>query len=250
MKLKLVKKIEEASGTKSFFWEPEKYVGYLPGQYYYFTLPKLNHPDPRGATRHFTLSSSPTDGKTLRNTTRIREESGYKQSLDELTVGSEIEGDGPNGTFILNDNQEGVQIFLAGGIGITPFRSMIRYATDKKLTVPIYLIYSNSHPEEIAFKKELEQMAKENPNFKVAMTVSKPEESLPAGKAGKTKWSGLTGRIDEKLLKSQIENWQLAIEDCNWWVCGPPPMVDAMEQVFGKLNINPGQIRSEKFTGY
>ena len=101
MRLVLVDKKTEAEGTKSFFFEPEEIVSYLPGQYFYFTLPKLKFPDERGDTRHFTLSSSPTEGKTLRITTRVREESGFKKTLDELPFGSNLEGRGPNGTFYI-----------------------------------------------------------------------------------------------------------------------------------------------------
>src|SRR3989337_2125381 len=155
MKLTLLEKKDEAKGTKSFFWETEKPVSYLPGQFFYFTLPSLKYPDPRGATRHFTLSSSPTEGENLRSTTRIREESGYKKTLNELPLGSVIEGEGPNGKFLLDENEKGPFVFLAGGIGITPFRSMMKFATDKKLSVPIQLIYSNSIPEEIAFRPEI-----------------------------------------------------------------------------------------------
>ncbi len=243
MKLKLLEKRDEAKGTKSFFWQPEKTVDYLPGQYFYYTLPSLTFPDPRGATRHFTISSSPTEGNILRLTTRIREESGFKKSLDALPKEAEIEGEGPNGTYILNDNEEGIQVFLAGGIGITPFRSMIKYATDKGLKIPIYLVYSNSLPEEIVFKDELKELESKNLNLKTALTVSKPEES-------KEKWNGLTGRIDEKLLQKLIDDWKLRIEDCTWWVCGPPGMVDAMQTVLGNLKISAGKIRTEKFTGY
>ncbi|MEK7188269.1 MAG: FAD-dependent oxidoreductase, partial [Patescibacteria group bacterium] len=155
MKLKLIKTIDEAKGTKSFFWKPEKQVSWLPGQFFYFTLPKLKYPDPRGTTRHFTISSSPTEGNLLRNTTRIREESGYKRTLNELNVGEIIEGEGPNGTFILDENSSIPQVFLAGGIGITPFRSFIKYNLDKNLQIPMHLIYANSIPEEITFGKEL-----------------------------------------------------------------------------------------------
>src|SRR3989304_2629038 len=98
MKLTLVEIKDEAKGTKSFFWKPENPVSYIAGQNFYLPLPTLKYPDPRGATRHFTLSSSPTEGEILRQTTRIREESGYKKTLNELTVGSVIEGEGPNGT--------------------------------------------------------------------------------------------------------------------------------------------------------
>ena len=81
------------------------------------------------------------------------------------------------------------------------------------------------------------------------MTVTKPEESLPA-QAGKEKWSGLTGRIDEKLLKSLNTKYNILNTNPTWWVCGPPPMVDAMELALNKLQVLTGHIRSEKFTGY
>ena len=239
MKLKLVEKRDEAKGTKSFFWETEKPVNYLAGQYFYFTLPSLNYPDPRGATRHFTLSSSPTEGNLLRNTTRIREESGYKKTLDELEIGTLIEGEGPNGTFILDEAEPGPHVFLAGGIGITPFRSMIKYAADKNLNTQIHLIYSNSIPEEIAFRAEFDGLAKSWPNLKLDMTVTKPEES-------KEPWKGLTGRIDENVIQKLVPD----INNNIFWVCGPPAMVEAMEQTLGKLNLSSGKVRSEKFTGY
>lgn len=239
MKLTLLEIRDEAKGTKSFFWRPEKPVSYLAGQYFYFTLPSLKYPDPRGATRHFTLASSPTEGEILRNTTRIREESGYKKTLNELPAWSVIEGEGPNGTFLLDENEKGPFVFLAGGIGITPFRSMMKFATDKKLSIPMHLIYSNSIPEEIAFKAEVEGFAQENPNIKVDLTISKPEES-------KEKWGGLTGRIDENLIRKLVADVTAPI----FMVSGPPPMVDAVEQALGKLGLGAGRVRSEKFTGY
>lgn len=241
MKLKLVKKQTEARGTKSFFFEPEKKIDWLPGQFYYFTLPKLNYPDPKGATRHLTISASPTEGSLIRLTTRVREESGFKKTLDELALGEIIEGEGPSGTFILDEAEKDQKhVFLAGGIGITPFRSIIKYLVDKKLKTPIHLIYSNSVPEEIAFRKELMDWAKKYPNIRVDMTITKPEES-------KEKWTGLTGRIDEKLLSNLITE---SLNNFVFWLCGPPAMVDAMEAVLGKLNVPLANVRSEKFTGY
>jgi ferredoxin-NADP reductase len=241
MKLKLIEVKDEAKGTKSFFWEPEKIVKWLPGQYYYFTLPAMKYPDPRGSTRHFTISSSPTEGNLLRLTTRIREESGFKKTLSELPVGSVIEGEGPDGTFVFEESSA-PNVFVAGGIGITPFRSMIKYLVDKNLKTPTYLIYSNSVPEEIAFRQEFEDWGK-NPNIKVAITVTRPEES-------KEKWNGLTGRVDEAMIKNLLAQWGLDVTKVTFWLCGPPTMVDAMEEVFGKLGITSGKVRSEKFTGY
>jgi len=249
VKLKLAKRIKEADNIYSLYWEPQNKITYLPGQYYYFTLPNLKYSDPRGATRHFTLSSSPSEEGLIRFTTKIREESGYKKTLFELKIGTEIEGEGSNGTFILDENEKGNHVLIAGGIGITPFRSFIKYNIDKKLTdIKIHLIYSNSTPEEITFKNELEEWSKSNDNIKIAMTITKPEENkqnLPAGRQG---WNGLTGRIDEKMIKKLTTNYKL--QTTKFWLCGPPPMVEAMERTLLNLKISPGHIRSEKFTGY
>lgn len=232
MKLKLVEKKDEAKGTVSFFWEPEKPINYVPGQYFYFTQPALKYPDPRGATRHFTLSSSPTEGTLLRNTTRIREESGFKKSLNELPLGAIINGEGPNGTFVLNEQATTPQIFIAGGIGIAPFRSIIKYAFDKKLEVPIYVIYSNSDSD-FAFGAELKEIDAKSDSIKV--------EFFDSSKSG---------HLDEIQIKKFVENWKLKIENCVFWLCGPPPMIDAMEEALSKMKIAFGHVKSEKFTGY
>lgn len=233
MKLKLVEVKEEAKGTKSFSWEPEKKFDYLPGQYFYFTLPNLTFPDPRGTTRHFTLSTSPTEGEIIKNTTRVREESGYKKTLLSLPVGSVIDGEGPNGTFVLDENDPNPEIFIAGGIGITPFRSMIKYAADKSLNNQIYLIYSNTNLEDAAFKDELSQISKAHPNIHVEFFVTSK-----------------LGHLDELKITQFLTKWDLDISKPTWWLCGPPPMVDSMEQILGKLQIPLGKVRVEKFTGY
>lgn len=253
MKLRLKNVKLEAKGTKSFFWEAENKITYLPGQYFYFTIPNLKYPDPRGNTRHFTISSSPTEENLIRNTTRIRESSGYKKTLNELPIGSKIQGEGPNGTFILDENEKGVHVLIAGGIGITPFRSFIKYNIDKQSLadsvgkelkdIKLHLIYANSVPEEIAFQKELEEWAKNNENIKVEMTVSHPEQS-------QKKWGGLAGRIDESMIKKLVKKWSLNIKNLNFWITGPPPMVEAVEKALGSLQITSDKVRSEKFTGY
>jgi ferredoxin-NADP reductase len=280
MKLKLVKVKKEAEDTKSFFWEPEKKVNYLPGQFFYFTLPKLKYKLPRaksprysppplagskslftapprrslnensrGPTRHFTLSSSPTEGEIIRFTTRMRAGSGLKRTLGELKINSEIEGEGPNGTFILDERETGPHVFLAGGIGITPFRSIIKYYLDKNLPIPMHFIYSNGTPGQITFRKELEKWAKGRKNLKVDMTITRPDEgkrNLPAGRTSRQEWEGLTGRIDEEMIKKLVSN----LSKPTFWITGPPGFVEAMETVLGRLGITSDKIRSEKFTGY
>lgn len=232
MKLTLIKKIDEAKGVKSFFFKPEKIISFSPGQYLYYTLPKLNYPDSRGATRYFTIASSPTEIDSIRLTTKIREESGYKKTLDELSIGEIIQTDGPDGTFFFDENEKGPHVFLAGGIGITPARSMIKYVVDKKLENPIYLIYSNSD-NDITFKKELDKIAKKNLNIKIHYVVSSTE-----------------GHLDQAKMESIMDDWNLNNVKPIWWICGPPGFNDAMEDILGKMKVPSGQIRSEKFTGY
>jgi glycine betaine catabolism B len=243
MKLKLVKVRDEAKGTRSFFWEPEKHIKYLPGQFYYFTLPRLLKSDSRGPTRHFTLSSSPTESESdglIRFTTRMRKQSGYKISLYALKKGDIVEGEGPNGTFILDENASGRHVFIAGGIGVTPFRSIMKYLVDKDLrTSDIQLVYSNSVPEEIAFKRELESWCDNRENMTVDMTITKPGNTT-------SKWYGLEGRIDKGMLRRLISDPQ----NLTYWLCGPPPMIDAMEVLLKNINVPSSRVISEKFTGY
>lgn len=235
MKLKLVKKASEARGTKSFVWESENKINFLPGQYLYYTLPKLNYPDDRGATRHFTISSSPTE-ENIVLTTRIREESGYKKTLDEIEIGDVIEGEGPTGTFIFDEKTleeyKSGHVFLAGGIGITPFRSFIKNNIDKNLKTAMNLIYSNSDSE-FVFKNDLDKWQKENDFVKI--------EYFDSSKLG---------HLDDLKIKGFLENWKLKISNLTWWAVGPGAFVNAMEDILDKLKVPSDKIITEKFSGY
>lgn len=230
MKLKLVDKKEEATKTVSFFWEPENEVQFLPGQYFYYTLPLLKYPDDRGPTRHFTIASSPTE-KTLMLTTRIRETSGYKKTINEFKVGDTVEGEGPAGTFIFDEKSTKTQVFIAGGIGITPFRSFIKYAYDKNLKVPLRLIFSNSDSE-FVYKQELDEWAN-----KIDLKIDYIDTSK-------------TGHLNKTLILKSLKNWGLDIKDTVIWVVGPPPFINAIEDEVEKLNISSDSVRTEKFSGY
>lgn len=231
MKLKLVKKTDEAKGTKSFYFQPDEEFTFEAGQYIYITLSELKYPDERGDTRHFTISSSPTEGNLLRITTRIREESGYKKTLDELETGSVVEGRGPQGLFVLpKDASDTSHIFLAGGIGITPFRSMIKYCLDNGLAIPIHLIYSNSDSE-FVFKEDLISWRGENENLKIDFVDT-----------------SVSGHIDANKLSTLISNHPTPSPII--WVVGPNAFVNAIEEILESLKTPEDQIKTEKFTGY
>lgn len=231
MKLTLIDKKDEAKGTKTFSFKSDEALSWIAGQYIYITLPKLNYLDERGATRHFTISSSPTEN-IVQVTTRIREESGYKKTLDELPIGSEVEGKGPQGTFMFEksefDNSEG-NVFLAGGIGITPFRSLIKYNIDNNLKIPMHLIYSNSDSD-FVFKSELDKWSNENNYIKVTYYDSSKE-----------------GHLDSVAIKKIIPDLSTPL---TFWVVGPNVFVNSMEEALEELKIPENNIKSEKFTGY
>lgn len=240
MKVKLVKKEEAAKETKSFFFEPQTEVIWKPGQYFYFTLAQLHYPDERGGKRQFTIASSPTEG-IIMITTRMTSHSGFKRTLDELPMGALIDAEGPNGTYILDQNTTGDHVFLAGGIGVTPFRCFIKYNIDKSLTsTNLHLICSNSTPSEVAFMQELENWPKDHQNITVDMTVTHPEDEpqIP--------WGGLTGRVDETKLHELVGD----LGKPTFWICGPPTMVDALDELLGKIEIPTSRRKIEKFTGY
>lgn len=238
MKLEFYKKSKIAQDTHSFYWKPEKAITWLPGQYFYFTLQELLYKDTRGPTRHFTISSSPTE-KYIVFTTRTKKASGYKKSLLELKTGALIDAEGPTGTFILDEKLKGPHTLIAGGIGITPFRSQIKYAYDKGLSTKIHLIYSNPTKKDISFYKELQSWDKEMNNIKLNFTITNPENN-------KSSWKEEVGRIDKTMINKMVDN----PNKNTFWLCGPPKMVNSMESSLIRLKIKPDRIRSEKFTGY
>jgi len=238
MKTKLIDKKQVAQDTISFYFAKPINFNYFPGQFIYLTLSEVTN-DYRGPTRQFTLASSPTE-EYLMITTRIRDESQFKQSLANLKAGAEVEIEGPSGTFILDEKEPGNHVLLAGGIGITPFRSILKYNFDKKLTdIKLHLIYANKTPELIAFRNELTKYITAE-NIKVDFCISRPEESSK-------EWTGLTGHIDEKMLKNILTP---PLNNLKYWLCGPPGMVDALFMSLSKLKISGKNIYSEKFTGY
>ncbi len=229
MKLKINKVIQETFDVKTLIFNKEN-INFKPGQYLTY---KLNVKDERSGIRIFSLASSPTEN-FLMLSTKISQ-SGFKQALNKLKVNDEIEANGPYGQFVLDETKDA--IMLSGGIGITPLRSMIKYALDKKLKIKLTLFYSNKIPEEIVYKKDLEEFSK-NKNFKLVSTITRPEEV-------KETWKGITGRIDASLIKKYCKNLNSI-----FYICGPPAMVDAMANLLKEMKINEENIRIEHFTGY
>lgn len=236
--LSFVKKEQLTADTYSFYFDRTVHpFEFLPGQYIRMIL---MHPDPdeRGTSRFFTIASSPSDHENLMITTRVLKSS-FKKYLLTLLPGQEVQFWGPTGHFVLHETEPKPLVCIAGGIGITPYHSMLTYAKEMNVTTPITVFASFSSPDEVVFWDELSAVNTVMPNLKAIYTVTKPEESTKS-------WSGETGRISPELIKKYVPD----IAACTYYISGPGAMVDAMENLVASLNVPTEQIIIEKFPGY
>ena len=236
LQVTLGRTMEEAPGIKSFFLDYDKaQFSYKPGQ-----LARLYVETGQDQLifHSFSIASSPTE-KFLLFTTQIRPESAYKHFLEKLTPGSRLFVRGPVGRFLLPEDPSNTILLLGGGIGITPFRSMIKFATDKRLAHKITLLYSNETPEEIVYRREWGELEERNPNLKVVHTITRPERS-------KEKWNGRVGGIDEALILEHLKDPSKTL----FYVCGTPSMVTNMTNLLRRMGIDSSRIMLESFPGY
>lgn len=214
---------------------------YIAGQFAFFDIGNVLN-DPKGPIRHFTLASSPTEDFILIST-RIRD-SAYKKRLDSLQIGTSVKVRGPQGIFTLHEDHSKPAIFLSGGIGVTPFRSMIKYATDRNLAIRIIMFDSNRNLQNILFKKDFDKCAGTNKNLKIIYTITEEKN-----KTQSNTWKGEKGRIDIAMLKRYLNSDDM--EKSVFYICGPPAMVKSMQDILGaNLQVPSERIKVEEFTGY
>ena len=221
-------------------------LDYTAGQFAFFDIGGVYN-DPKGPIRHFTLSSSPTENFIMFST-RIRD-TPYKKRLSTLQKGAKVKVRGPEGQFVLHQDYSKPAVFLSGGIGVTPFRTMIKYATDKQLPVKIVMFDSNRNQQNILFKKEFDECMNRNKNLKIIYTITE-EESEPGQKLSSAReWEGERGRIDKAMLIKYLGE-----DDLNksiFYTCGPPGMIKAMQDMLqNDIKIPKERIKVEEFTGY
>jgi ferredoxin-NADP reductase len=208
---------------------------YLSNQAVRLALPGVD--DPWGAARSFSLSSSPSETGRIDITCKISD-TPFKQALAGLEPGDEAEVYGPLGAFLLDGNHSG--IFLAGGIGITPFRGMFRYAADTGDIQERHLLYSARVPEELVFRRELDDMTRASPHLHVEYSVTRPTES-------KQPWEGRVGRISPQWIRETAASLQRP----KFYVAGLPEMVAEMVNLLrGPLGVADDDIDYEMFRGY
>jgi ferredoxin-NADP reductase len=235
--VRLQRREEVAHGTMAFHFDKPEGFTFKPGQALEVILSDPAVAGTESARHAFSIVSAPHQDELV-VTTRMRD-SAFKNALARLPVGGAAEVDGPFGSLTLHNKQERAAVFLAGGIGITPFMSMLRHAAQAGLRHPLVLLYSNRRPEDAAFLSDLQRLEGENPNFRLVATMTQMGESrLP--------WMGETGKIDEALLKRITEG----LKDPVYYVAGPPAMVAGLREALERAGVDGDDIRSEEFYGY
>jgi ferredoxin-NADP reductase len=208
---------------------------YRPGQYVSYQLDALAFPDPHGPGRHFTISSSPTEKGIVMFTTKMRG-SGFKETLRLAPLGYELSIGIPAGRFVIPEGETRQHVFIAAGIGVTPFRSILRHATDSNNSINVLMLYFNHSAADIVFRQDLEGIARQIPTFSLIHVLSEPE----------TNWTGERGKLDERLLRRYISN----IDHFLYWISGPPPLVQAYKGLLKEIGVTDEAVRTDSFTGY
>ncbi len=228
-----LKKEKISKNVWNFYFKKPTGFRYFAGQYIKLKLP-TEHPDNRGVMRYFTLSSSPTE-EYLRITTHIVK-STFKMTLSNLDEGQEVEARGPWGDFVLHEKEKQNIVFLSGGIGLTPFRSMMKHATDMKLNLKIHHFMSYKTDLDVLFLDEFEKMEAENPNLSITVTVSKPSDT----------WVGNVGRITTELLHKNLAS----LANNLYYIAGPDPMIEGVQKILIAQKVKNTNILTDGFPGY
>lgn len=235
MKAIIADRREIAKGTLWVRFEfPEK-ISFKPGQIFFVRLPLLLFDDKRGPTRHFSIINSPEENKAIEMTTRLRG-SGFKKTLLKLDLGTEVEIDNIEGSFVLPSDPDKPLVFIAGGIGITPFMSMLRSINDEKLfNYRVTLVYSNRDRGITPFLDELQVLFNGNLNSKLVLTMTKDPS-----------WGGEKRRINEEFLKDYLADIGKGL----YMIAGPPGFVSGIVTVLENLGIDKNSLKTERFSGY
>ncbi|MFB0526747.1 MAG: ferredoxin--NADP reductase [bacterium] len=226
--------IERTHNVKSFRFGIEEAVDFKPGQFFFVTI-KIGGVE---RTKHFSFSNSPTEKGYVEFTKRITE-SEFSQALERLKVGDWARLKMPYGSFTFGGEHDKIA-FLSGGIGITPIRSICKFATDSMLPTDMVLLYGNDREEDIIFRQDLDNMQSVNKNLRIVYTLTSSDIDRKI-------WKGRTGYIDDTMIKEEIPDYTERI----FYICGPPRMVESLIDILkNKLSIEENRIKRENFVGY
>jgi ferredoxin-NADP reductase len=220
-----------AEGTFAFHFDKPAGFSHQAGQNAIFSLIDPPENDAAGPSRPFTIASAPHE-RELMIATRMRD-SAFKRVLGKMPIGAKLRIDGPAGVMVLHEDESRPAVFLAGGIGITPFLAMARDAAARLLPHRIVLLYSNRRPQDAAFLTELKHM--QNRNFRLVATMTEAPD-----------WKGEKRLISRELLAEHLPDLRAPI----YYFAGPPGMTMAMQGMLTDLGVSEDDMRSEEFYGY
>jgi ferredoxin-NADP reductase len=223
-----------AKGTRLVLFAVDDYPDYRPGAYFWVELPERGHSDEKGLRRHISLVTSPTDAGIVGLATRLRD-TAFKRTVAELEVGDEVEVEEPKGSFLLPEDVGADYVFVAGGIGITVFRSMLRFVADTEQPYRVTLVYSNRDRESAAFLDELDDLEARIPGLRVVLTMTDDPE-----------WAGETRHLDADVLAELVGG----LDGKTFLVAGPPAMAEAVAESLRAAGVAEERVLADKFSGY
>lgn len=224
-----------AEGCYDFVFRSERPLPFRPGQYVDWTLDVPN-PDNRGNRRPFTIASAPGEREVRMGVKFYPQPSAYKRALAKLRPGDTIYATGIAGTFTLPEGPEAKMVFIAGGIGVTPFRSMVQHMIEQGDRRPAVLLYGTRTATEISYS-DIFEAAREQIGLRTVYAIAEPEEGLRGHH---------TGFIDVELIRREVPDWA----ERTYFVSGPQGMVRHFRKVLAELGISPTRIRVDDFPGF
>lgn len=236
-RIRLVEKSTVARGTIVLRFEKPEGFTYRAGQYADYTLVDPPETDTEGDTREFTFSSAPFED-LLACTMRVRD-TAFKRVADGLPLGAEVEMDAPFGSFVLSRHIERPAVFLTGGVGVTPARSILLQSEHEASGHRIFLFYSSKTPADAPYLDELTELGSASRGITVVPTMTSPS-------AAREGWQGHTGRIDAELLTQYLTDLTKPV----YYLCGPAGMVRSMHTMLTAAGVDEDDLRTEEFLGY
>jgi ferredoxin-NADP reductase len=233
----LIKETREvAQGTLLVVFDLQgQEVDFRPGQYFWVELPDRGHEDEKGLRRHISVVTSPTERGVLGLCTRMRD-TAFKNTLAELQVGDEVDVEQPKGDYVLPEDTSPHYVFVAGGIGITVFRSMLRYIADTGEPYRVTLVYSNRDRASTPFLDELQELERTLPGFELVLTMTQDDG-----------WEGESRYVSAELLSDHLEG---ELGGHTYLVAGPPAMVEAVTGQLSAAGVPDEQVLPARFSGY
>lgn len=235
--LSLTEKKEIAKDTFELVFKPSEKVSYQPGQYMEWTL-SSEKADIRGIRRYFTIASSPLEGVIRLGVKRAEKGSSFKNDLFALESGKGLLATSVMGDFLLPEDKDKTLVFIAGGIGITPFISMLRTLLIKKEKRDIVLLYANKQESEIAYKDVLEEAMREL-GVRVVYVLS-DLATVPHD------WTGERGFITQEIIETHVS----AVISSSYYISGPPAMVSSYSSLLETMHVCKKDITTDFFPGF